>query len=749
MTLRSVLMGIAALFLHAILASPALAQNTANAAEAAARPPLNVAVFLSSRSDLCFDPGDIKAITAMTRMEQDKINRRGGIAGRPVALKFYDDARDAGRATENLRQALADPDMLAMIGLSASSRAKPAFEANGKAIAETAIPFLSSISVNSIFAKYPNVFTMQASQDDERLPAMAAFIRHMNYQRAAFVGLKDILFSSALGDGLKQRLDASALVADHRLASQGNALNRADLDAAIADLRQKSPDLVVVAVGTARSALLLNEMVRASVTPALFVTGRIEMLPEALVKTYPNAIYQLAWDGLPEAYNERVRRLIGDDTAAEWVFQGAKVESAPGWASGECKQRAKDAAPDPLDAANLRAIETGSRYADMLALVASSAREAEIGSSVARLRRDVVGRISSAYQAGRGAFKGPYDNWSFYPGSRAAVRAPFVIILPQGLGRTQLAPTQFVRLKDGALSKIETLYLDIDLIRAHRVDDNDKSFFAEFYLSMRNTGSIEQIDFVNAYLDPRTNGRQIAIETVHGGGNSAAYPDSMRIYRVSGRFVYEPELTNYPFDTQRFAIDIQPRRGDAPFIVQPPPPHLRDQNVVTDGWTPKSQYVGHDEDFVPLVDAYTHAPSVAPFYKTSFVWLMARQTTDYYLRVVVPLGFILVIAYLSIFIPTNHFEAIVTIQVTALLSAVALYLSLPKLDADSATLSDRIFVFNYMLVSLMIAISILHVNRRVAPRRWLRALLVTTHIVGIPALVGAAGYYVAMQRGLV
>lgn len=140
---------------------------------------------------------------------------------------------------------------------------------------------------------------------------------------------------------------------------------------------------------------------------------------------------------------------------------------------------------------------------------------------------------------------------------------------------------------------------------------------------------------------------------------------------------------------------------------------------------------------------------MAPFYKTSFVWLMTRQTTDYYLRVVVPLGFILVIAYLSIFIPTTHFEAIVTIQVTALLSAVALYLSLPKLDADSATLSDRIFVFNYMLVSVMIAISILHVNRRVAPRMWLRATLVFVHIVGIPLAVAGAAYYVAMTRGMI
>jgi hypothetical protein len=121
---------------------------------------------------------------------------------------------------------------------------------------------------------------------------------------------------------------------------------------------------------------------------------------------------------------------------------------------------------------------------------------------------------------------------------------------------------------------------------------------------------------------------------------------------------------------------------------------------------------------------------------------MKRQTTDYYLRVVVPLAFILIVAYLSIFIPLSHFEAIVTIQVTALLSAVALYLSLPKLDSDTATLSDRLFVFDYMMVSVMIAISIVLVNRRVAGRTWLRRALLALHVFGIPVLIAAMGFYI-------
>jgi hypothetical protein len=157
---------------------------------------------------------------------------------------------------------------------------------------------------------------------------------------------------------------------------------------------------------------------------------------------------------------------------------------------------------------------------------------------------------------------------------------------------------------------------------------------------------------------------------------------------------------------------------------------------------PKEHYVGFDEDFVPTTDAKSHEQSIVPFYKASFVWEMARETTDYYLRVVVPLGFILLVAYLSIFIPRAHFEAIVTIQITALLSAVALYLALPQVDADTATLSDRIFLFIYMAVSIMIGLSIVRINPFVAARPWLRNLLGMVHIVGIPTMGTLMSLYV-------
>ncbi|KUO57728.1 MAG: hypothetical protein APF80_02515 [Alphaproteobacteria bacterium BRH_c36] len=357
----------------------------------------------------------------------------------------------------------------------------------------------------------------------------------------------------------------------------------------------------------------------------------------------------------------------------------------------------------------------------------------------------VVEALTTTYASGSGAFRGRFNNWSFDARTRVAVRPLLLIILPTGAKnrRRQLAPFQFLRLRDGSLRRIDTLYIDIDLVRAHRADDNEKTFLAEFYLSMRaNQGAdIERLDFTNAYVDQRSNGRQITIEKLHDGSPDAAYPDRMKIYRVSGRFLFKPDLKAYPFDTQRFFIEIKPLSGTA-FLVQPPPQSLRDRDVASDDWQATGQYVGLGEDFIPIVDAYTHAPSVVPFYKAQYVWLMQREVNDYVLRVIAPLLFILIVAYVSIFIPHPHFEAIVTIQVTALLSAVALYLSLPQLDSDTATLSDRLFLFYYLMVSVMIIITIARINKHVAARKWLKLSLGFVHTLGIPLAVAAMAWHV-------
>lgn len=724
-----------ALGLALLLVAGSAGGAAATEAEAAQKPPIRIQLLTSTRTDACFEPGYARAIKKLARQERERINAQGGIAGRRLDLEILDDEREDQRAVANVRSAIEDPRTLAVIGLSSSERAKAVFDALGAEIKSSQVPFLSDISISSIFAAYPNVFTTRASQDDERIPVLIQFAKHIGATRPAFVGIKGNLFSATLADGLKRSLGETPLAADHRLSQSEGKLDGAEIEAVAADLKEKNPDLIFLTVGSRRSAEIMKAIAAAGVTPPLFITGRIESIPDEAVTAYPSDLYQVAWGDLPDVYNDRLRQAISLTAPEAWDFGGDKNASAPGWASGECKEQDIDAGL--LSSRNLRAIRIGGQYADMIGLVAAAARTAAPAADVEKLRAHVIKQLKTGFAVGRGTYKGSFENWSFRGGTRAAARTPLIVQRVPGLGRTQLAPVQFLRLRNETLRPVNTLYLDIDLIRTFNIDDNEKSFFAEFYLSMHGdakSASIDQLDFANAFLDPKTNDRHLTIRVLNEGGKSEAYPDDVKIYQVAGRFMFDPKLANYPFDTQRFTIDIRPRRGDAPFIIQPPPAGLRDFGVVSDGWEPGEQYVGYDEDFVQTTDAKDHTRSVVPFYKASFVWQMTRQTTDYYLRVVVPLCFILMVAYLSIFIPRAHFEAIVTIQVTALLSSVALYLALPKIDADATTLSDRIFLFIYMAVSIMIAISILRINPYIANRPWLRTLLGAIYILAIPAM---------------
>ncbi len=120
----------------------------------------------------------------------------------------------------------------------------------------------------------------------------------------------------------------------------------------------------------------------------------------------------------------------------------------------------------------------------MIADILKSAKPALDPDDVAGMRKSILEELPAFFASGKGVFKGSLEDWSLRPVSRTSVRTPFIIAHPKNLHRQQLAAMQYAPLKDNKLRKIPTLYLDIDLIRISRIDDTEKSFGADFYLSM-------------------------------------------------------------------------------------------------------------------------------------------------------------------------------------------------------------------------------------------------------------------------
>src|SRR5690606_533647 len=110
---------------------------------------------------------------------------------------------------------------------------------------------------------------------------------------------------------------------------------------------------------------------------------------------YPAPLYQMAWDNLPDVYNSRVREIMAEYPNANWIFEGKKIKEAPGWAKGECKERDDQATRNPFDVANLRAIGTAARYADMMELIARTVRRMPRGTDMSTLRNRITTALSA------------------------------------------------------------------------------------------------------------------------------------------------------------------------------------------------------------------------------------------------------------------------------------------------------------------------------------------------------------------
>lgn len=719
------------------------------AGEMAEAPPLTVAVLARSRANACYDNGAESAIRTLTQLEADRINASGLLGARRLEVSVLDGPVRGDDAVEDLRGALDDPTLLGLVGLRRNRSAEGVFEALGPDIKASGVPFITNLSLQSLIQPYPNVFSLRVSQEEEQIPAIRSFLRDSGFTRPAFIGRKGSSRSQSLGDGLAKRSLRTLgppLAVDLRLdLPRREAPDPAVIEDAVAALKAANADVVFLAVGSRHSTALMRAMIRSSYTPPVFVSGWIERLfgPRRLSR-YPTPVYALAWNTLPNIQSERLRRLVDRMSDQGVVFGGVKNETAEGWTNDRCRENPNRIWSTAYTRGNLRAATRGAEYADMVGLIAEAAATAPRDATIEELRAHVVEAIRTRYAAGRGAYEGLLANWSFRPGTRTATRTPAILERPVGAEADRLAAIQYVRLRGETLKRVQTYYMDIDLVRLFRVDDSAGTFFAEMYLSLydQEGASIDKIDFANAFIDPDTNRRTIEIVELHDGGPSDAYPEGMKLYKITGRFMFRPDFETYPFDTQRFSVDIKPKKSDEAMILQPPAAELRDRVYETEGWSVRDQYVSYDEDFTPLVNAHSGERRIAPYYKASFVWIMERQATDYYLRVAIPLLVILAVAYLSVFIARDHFEAIVTIQVTALLSAVALYLAVPKVDSETATLSDKIFLADYIAVFLMISTSILRANWLVRKIPLLPAFFSLIHMLAAPVIVALMGLYI-------
>ncbi len=707
LTLRA--LGLFALLVVLLPASVALSQSLPLSRNAA----YTIAVHVSTRPDGSV-PDEVRAIRSIVKRRAELINAAGGIRGHRLKLLFLDDRQDVKRTRANMKTALARDDLIGMIGVWNSTRGAKIVDLAGP----SGVPFISEMSDNSLFTDYANIFTMTRSIADEAA-AVVRFVRD-NYKRPVFVGWEDDRYTRELHKALGAPGSGVSFVANRWVKRSEGIKKFADADFAelIAAIRDKDADLICLSLGSTRGAQFLERMRKSGVSlPAFILLGTVaSVLAKPEGPRYPGAMFDVAEGGIPQLNNERLQRLV----------RGTGLQDA------HLKFEAY-------------ALGYGARYADLIAMIADAAGRSK-ATDIKKLRRDIIWRLHS-YTVGRRVFQGWAQDWSFSK-DRASVEDTLIVWRPPGHNTFLLHPVQY-RFVGKTATKIPVLYVNVDMNRIYNVDVDDRSFQAEFYLSIKSKFGvgIERIEFTNAYRSQLGNKALVSIRELDSG--KGANSGGVKLYKVAGRFLFDPKLRTYPFDSQEFSISFQPISAAHPFLVQPPSVRLRRRDKFeVDGWTPVASYVGSDHDIIMTIRGVVGEERIIPFYKFNYTWVMKRKTTDFMLRVVIPLVFILLVTYMAVFIKRAEFNARIAIQVTALLSAIALFLSIANPQAETATLSDKIFVASQVGISLMIGLSILDESaaiRRFRPVHWV-VQFVEASLLPIGAATLAV--YVAVQAGV-
>ncbi|MCH9765156.1 MAG: ABC transporter substrate-binding protein, partial [Alphaproteobacteria bacterium] len=569
-----VLARMAAGFCGVLCASP-IGTPTALSADG---PGYTVAVHISSSPDNNSGPEEVFAIQDFVKRRAEMINAQGGIKGRPLNIKFFDDKTDVEKTKANVDKALRDPRLLAMVGIWNSTRGSQVMDQVGR----SGKALISELSVEDLFSQHRNIYTLTRSVSDEEDVFVSFAQKH--FQRLAFIGLDNDLYTRAFYERLSAP-DAKVPIVSSLWIKGQVEQQWADVDRTIADIKSKNADVLFLSVGSTRGAKLLQRLAEQNVSIPVFIAlGSINGVvthPTGGGKLYAGAFYEIAEGGIANLNNERLEQLM----------------------------RSPDRMP-AVRSYSPYAVGYGARYADLVAMLAEFA-EASPSANPARMADHIVDELAKL-RKGQRVWRGWAQDWTFTD-ARASGEHSLLVWQPPAASKSILAPEQFVR-AGGTVHSVPVLYVHLDMVSISHVDSNDRSFEAEFFFTMRAKKQIpiSEIEFTNAMRGARAAEPLINVRRVHQ--ETATGPDDLvsRIYKVSGRFRFEPDLRKYPFDQQIFSISFQPATMDAAFFLQPPSDKVRSKSFSVDGWKIASHYVGTNELIIRSIASAAGGEKVLP-----------------------------------------------------------------------------------------------------------------------------------------
>jgi hypothetical protein len=618
-----------------------------------------------------FSEKDIKVVKFMLSRKLQSLNKSGEIDGKPLEVIYLDDKGNKNNLLRLVNQTVQDKNLIAYIGCQGFDRAITL----GPVLTRENVPFIGNYVYTQYIKKYPTMYSSGLGITEGKI--VFGKLLQAKAKKVGFIGEKNSS-SASFTEGIKS-LQAQAKNFEFtylKMHAPNHIFSTSEVKVMVDSLKEKV-DFLVFNSSLENLYPLLEGLEKADVKIPVFC-GFVDIAQIDKSNPFFKAaeLYDLDSYGIPGVHNKRLHE--------QYILSR------------------KELSPDPSLEFQLG---LAGAYADELGLIREAAQ-----SSKSKPGNDFRTRINEGmrnYTLNKKYYRGWFSDWYFTP-EHAIGGNTLIAWKPGNQAKPMLAPVQYLN-TDSGYRKTEVLYTNLEMVQIDQVNDEAGSFYATFFLEF-NIGrklNFSEIDFTNAARNEINHQPMISATLIRSENDSLKKGYWNYLYKISGKFFFEPDLKRYPLDEQRFAISLESSNATRAFLVQPRVSDGNETPFEARGWNFKEQFVGYDQEIITTTGNFSRLQNNIPYYKFTYFYIMKRVQVDFLLKGLVPLLAILLITYLSVYIPPREFEALCAIQVTGLLSAIALYFAVYKPEVPYATISDKIFIFTYIMITSLIGTSIL------------------------------------------
>ena len=689
-----------------LMAAPALA---------ATPPPLTLAIAAPmSGSGKHIGPEIANAVQLLV----EETNRNGGIAGRMLAIRLYDDATSPDTARQ-IAAEIAASDALAVIGHPHS----PVALAAALAYRDAGLAFLSTAAEDSIGHDNPAFFRILPGLTNQG-GASAIYAREALAQGHATVIFRDDNF----GRTLRESFTAEFAIPRGGGAGTVRAIalpsGTVDWAAIVAKVAEESPPgLILLAMQDYDARDFLVEMKRRHLVAP--VMGPQAMAREVFVSLFKDLPEEKA---IPGYFAEGVYAMAPAmlDTANKDTLDFAaayqtRFAAAPGWI-GVKYYEAAEAVVAALTSLPDDRRQDRRAIADALGAMNGSGRT--VAGLTGPIRFDADHNRVETFRVGQ------FQSGRFISAPIQFVRIadPAAIDLQRGLKADTIR-----RIGGDYYWRQRIVHTGIQMIAVDSIDTKDSLFSADFYMWMRfvDRDGVTDISFP---------------DMVHGSYNPAA-PVALRrsdgmvyaLYRIKGDFRNEFDLSDYPFDQQRLNIRLantKLTRDEVVYAVD----SLSPNRPRAESWRSPDQWEGRAierfRDDIVSKAALGDPTAILSGRALEFSGFKAvvseqRQVMVFLRKNLLPLALLTLVVYSTLFYPDSMLKERLTVPVGAILAASVLLTGIQNKLGDIAyTTTVEIGFYVFFACSLLAMLSAL-VEERLQLSGWKRlsrAVRRTSHL---------------------